>query len=502
MKFDVGEIEQWRHWIGSCDERIKSGAFASVRGDLRRLNTRSIPRQFLADVANLARRTQLTSLVLRLLHPIVRPPEEFASDATQDETALYAVGLTRIGAYAEAKALFQSFASVDTNTLLLWASSEVSQWNYEKARLLYGKYLRRPGLSEYSIIVAQLNLAACYTSLGRYEDAIVLLEEITRISGNFPLIRGNAFEVSAQCHFVLKDYASARRLSESSRLFLTDSSSSYHLYSRKWEIVSQCFQSGRLNEEFRALRQEALSLRNFEAVRDMDLLSAVLRQDQALFFRVYQGTPFQSFRRRAKFLYGDITVPNRVLITAQGPTSGLSFAPETGVVAYADEHSIKTELALSGKKLTLLRCFARDLYRPQPLGAIFAALCPGEVFAIHTSPNRIRKAISLLNSDLKSASLPAQVVVHSGTFRLGSEADSWILNDDYPPPLEALPDPFVQWLQRPENPILRRTDVERTFSISRATAARWLRRAVQNDLLQPGPLGSVATYRKKPPKAA
>lgn len=86
-------------FIKNIDEHIKRGDFAGARVALEKFRRRRVPREFVVDVAALARRAFCPDLALRLLNPFVRPSRKSAATATEREKAEYSASLIRVGVF-------------------------------------------------------------------------------------------------------------------------------------------------------------------------------------------------------------------------------------------------------------------------------------------------------------------------------------------------------------------------------------------------------------------
>src|ERR1041385_7234845 len=96
-----------RDLVQKIDEFIRLGQVTHARAELRHFRQRKIPRALALSVAALARRAALPEVAIRILHPIVRPPNPSALPASDMEKAEYAAALTYIGASDEALGLLQ-----------------------------------------------------------------------------------------------------------------------------------------------------------------------------------------------------------------------------------------------------------------------------------------------------------------------------------------------------------------------------------------------------------
>ncbi|NJL26043.1 MAG: hypothetical protein HC902_13335 [Calothrix sp. SM1_5_4] len=92
-------MTDWKALIDIYELHLRQGRADLVVRSLQGRGFGRIPRQWILPLANIARRTGLSSLGLRLLSPVVMP--KTGQTATGPEIAEYAVLLQKIGAIEE-----------------------------------------------------------------------------------------------------------------------------------------------------------------------------------------------------------------------------------------------------------------------------------------------------------------------------------------------------------------------------------------------------------------
>src|ERR1700752_3346298 len=99
--------EQW-------DRMIRQGRIPEVQRALRAITCVKVPRDLACQVANLAWRTGLFAVSIRVLNPIV-PPEKplLLAPPTAVESAEYPMALMKIGALTEARRILQALNPVE-----------------------------------------------------------------------------------------------------------------------------------------------------------------------------------------------------------------------------------------------------------------------------------------------------------------------------------------------------------------------------------------------------
>ncbi len=88
----MNHSEQLKQW----DILIRDGQASKVRSLCRRLNHKKIPRNFLVEYAQIARRIGASDLIILWLRPIVRPEKAFVQKASDSEKAVYVSSLTKV----------------------------------------------------------------------------------------------------------------------------------------------------------------------------------------------------------------------------------------------------------------------------------------------------------------------------------------------------------------------------------------------------------------------
>lgn len=202
-----------RDLFKDLDNRIRLGKAREVVHILHKLNTAKIPRDLLAEAANIARRAGIPLFAVRLLNPIVRNQEGLIHPATLREQAEYAVALTRIGVVTEAKKILESLSS-DTDPMisLYRAYAAFAQWDSKSAIRHLEEFVVSPGVDDYMRLVGQVNLASGLIGASQYSGAGDLLEDLrgkTLVAGH-DLLYGNCLELSSQLAMFQKDFAQAQ----------------------------------------------------------------------------------------------------------------------------------------------------------------------------------------------------------------------------------------------------------------------------------------------------
>lgn len=289
--------------ISEIDELIRLGKGDEAVRKLRELARSKVPRENALRVANLARRANLPLLAIRLLYPIVRPSSKVPVVPTDKEKAEYAGNLLRIGAAIEANRILKGInTSKAPEALLFGAFACFSQWDYASAIPLLSGYIVSPLLDDYQKLVGKVNLSAALVFEREHDRAGTLLEEILKQTGDghFPLLYGNALELSAQNMLLQGKLDEAESYLTRSERELARSGGLDAFFVRKWKsIIRMLRKPARAKDaNLDSTREEARSRSHWETIRDCDFFEAVHNEDKELLTHLYFGTPFASFRTR------------------------------------------------------------------------------------------------------------------------------------------------------------------------------------------------------------
>lgn len=406
------ESTEFKSILASLDLDLRHGRAQLAKKQLLSLELRKIPREYLVSFAQVARRLNLPEVILKLLGPVVRPKlkgstqhENQGSDA---EKALYAVGLTRMGAYTEARSLLEN---VDfkkfPEAILFLAHVEIFNWNYELASDYLWEY-RKKIRDPYQVLVCDLNLSAAYLHSGRYEDFIYCASRASEIAknGGHILIYGNFLELIGQYYCLRGEFDRAVESLENAYNKLTEAPAQYLLFVRKWKSISQYLKNPQSEDAYRVLLQfrgECLERKEWDTLRECDLFLAMGAKDKEAFEKIFFGTPLVGYQRKMQRLadqfFFDPKLNKNTLIFSRAPLSGVLG------------QTISVSKWPSGALGQLLKVLMKDHYRPLLVGEIFSEVYPNEYFSQSHSNERIFKLTSRLRRWMKENELPLEIVV-------------------------------------------------------------------------------------------
>jgi hypothetical protein len=391
-----------------CDELIRAGRARDAAKLLGGLDVVKVPREFRVTLAQLARRTGLFSLGLRLLERHVRAPTR--NSATDAEIAEYSVLLLRSGAVPEA---LERLNGIDDKavpeSLLYRAFGQFACWEFSRAVPLLEEYLNR-GVHGYAELVARANLLYAYVENRQFDLAKPLFQEniVMMRRANSLQLQANCQALAAQLHVCEGDFKAARECLNAASALVDLGDTNDHFLITKWKRILEAYESGRPSplEEMRRLAAE---VRDWEALREADFHSLRLGFDMRNFAHLYFGTPYAGLRTRLErevrpmtgrsfYVLGPKTAPRMNLM--EGTIDGKPVVPPAGMIN------------------RLFGALLRDLYQPPRLATLFASLFPNEHFSISTSPDRVHQILRRARLWVKRNQIPISIEVQGGFFSM------------------------------------------------------------------------------------
>ncbi|HEX4923143.1 MAG TPA: hypothetical protein VFV50_03620, partial [Bdellovibrionales bacterium] len=372
----------------------------------------------MAAFANLARRSGLSQLSVRLLNPIVRPDLNVGRPAGPLELAEYAAALTNIGARLEALEILESLdAEKNEDVSLFIAFNHISIWDYARAIPFLESYIEQQ-TDPYKKLVGQVNLAAALVNESQNAAAEELLRDLEmRTRGKSALrLHANVLELRGQLMIDLKRFSDARRDLDRSETLLREAKSLDDFFVLKWKTFLAAEENTTAENlaALESLKAEAAAKKHWETVRDCDYQRAKFTRDLTLFNKLFHGTPHESFRRRIlRYLGGSHIIPEEFDWKPFAEQAG-SIVLDVGLGQVGGRRVLKIGQVL--QKLTA--ALTADFYRPARTAMIFARLFPGEHYDPVTSPNRVHKNVSRLRDWIRGQGLPLEIRQSPTGFRL------------------------------------------------------------------------------------
>ncbi len=392
-------MEQFNTALAQIDLALKEARFNQARTLFFEIAQQKCPRDKLLELCQMARRLNQPYYIIRWLYPIVRAEAEISQPASDAEKSIFAVGLTRVGAFQEAKDILLSLPKQQADKYFALGLLNIWQWNYEQAIRPLKKYLQFFPVGHYSYLIGLLNLTASYIITDQLEQgnesAKTLLSYCEQ--NQYPLLKANTLEILAQSCVHQKNYDQAETYLNESATILKSSGSDYELFVNKWKLVLQMLRSEVNAEEVSQLKTLAQSKRVFEAVRELDLYQAFSKHNEKDFLKVYSGTRFSGYKKRIKSFFGySRPIPRE---------HQCRFGEDKTTSVFRVQ-----QLALTKTSESLLQIILSDYYRPIQLGEVFKELYPDEHFNPQSSMPRLYQVFRRLKLELKEKQAPIKVI--------------------------------------------------------------------------------------------
>jgi hypothetical protein len=295
-------MSELNRWIEQKNEEIRGGQGAIVRQELmelvRRQATSPIVRSEAPAIAALCRRTGIHLYALLILHRYVRPKAREPLDPSPVEILEYAGALAQIWAEEEAFALLKTvpvtlYPQVD----LFRSFAHFQRWEYGSAVPLLERYIASPRLDDYARLIGKVNLSAALVTEMKCDEASDFLVTVLSEVEDYPLLKGNLLEISAQNLIHLRRFSEAREALEKSRSLLISSGSIDSFFVEKWLAILDLYENKPFNNSIAA---EAKNRKQWETAREWDYHLGLTQNNRSILERCYFGTPFPKYRQRLK----------------------------------------------------------------------------------------------------------------------------------------------------------------------------------------------------------
>ncbi len=471
---------------------LNEGNLSTLSKELQRGGVKRLPRKEKVQVASIARRAGFHEIALQILYPLIWPSTVQTEEATTEEKAVYAGALVKIGAIEEAVFILEQLTPGEyPDVLLFLAHAQMFQWKYQNAIPYLNQYLTIQKLSVYQRAVGLLNLAACFVVEQFYAEAETALNELTTNAGaqTPPHLLGSAYEISAQRYMGLKQWSLALTELERGEKFLANSPTVEAFFIQKWRLSCEAQRDGKFVDyipRWTELRQVAEKLGHWESLRDLDFIRATLTRDKEMLFRLYFGTPFESFRKRIfQASTESLEIPNEYW---------WKMGSGEEIKHRVDFFSQNSSLALVPGSIPqrLLATLCSDFYRPFRIGMLYSLLYPGEYFNPETSPARAYGAIRLLRKHFMHQGVPINIAKGDG-YRLVGEGCCLRI----PHRKEMALDPFRPLREKLSGQAFTASQAQACIGISAAVVKKFLRTAVDEGRLLRSGAGPSTQYSFK-----
>lgn len=401
---------------------IRQGQIRQAQQILIEITKADVPRGVVRKLASLARRAGLPDLGMRILYPYLEKGGS-REEKTDEDLAEYAANLVRAGAPKEALALLERLdAQKNREVSLFKAFALIGEWRYAEAANLLKQYLASEEKGSYARLVAETNLASCHlhdADFASAENLLTELREQTRAQ-NFILLHGLSWKMWAQLFIEKEDFGAAQKALTDAERALLRAGNLDQVFVEKWHVFLRLKKDGPTSENLSALkkaRTKALNARHWETVRDCDRAQLFAKPTEALYQRLYFGTPFQSFRESLESrMSSQFSLPETYdWQPGSKPTKTVSLLEEDGA-------RLPAKLKTGETAHRLLLTLSSDFYRPFRTASLFGQIYPGEFFNPDASGVRVRMAIQRLRSVLKTGRLPILIETSHGEYRISPES--------------------------------------------------------------------------------
>jgi hypothetical protein len=416
----------WSQTFAAIEASVVAGQHEQARQLLKTVNPKLIPREWVPRYARLANRVHYALYALKALHRLIAPENKLsATPATDAEKMIYAYALCLLGAIDEALEIFSTInTKSQPEAAFLKALTYFRRWNYAESIPVLNEYLANESLQPYRRLLGEINLIAAHVSNGEFDQALALapgVESACR-EGNYRLLQGNCHELKAQAHFFKRNYEQALQELLMAESLLQGQQGLCLLFVEKWKILCELFKapSDENSEELQSLQKKALALDDHETVRECDLFRAIVQNDLELLRKVIMGTPSESYRKRARTLYGKAF---RQLGHFTWVLEGKDSSSEGNAFKFDPYKKQKGKAALYETQhlLALFEALTMDFYRPMHLGGLFKKVYPEEKFNPYTSPDRVLQLLKRLDSWFEQQQVPLSVQFKKSEFRLAAK---------------------------------------------------------------------------------
>lgn len=404
----------WDILVVQVDELIRVGQINEARRVLMSVVPKEVPRSYMAPIARLARRTRLNYLTLRILKSVVQPEGLLEVSPTEEELALFAGALIRVGGRNQGmKILSKLDWEANPEILMFQVDADFSEWNYLSAIPLLRRYIHSDGITDYQKLVGNLNLAASFVFEDKIDQAQDLLSQIRaecKLRGH-KLLYANSLELSAQVSLSQEKFSEANRRLELAAQISQKGSGSYSFFLAKWRAISELLQNPTDENQISKIKQlkiEATNLNDWESLRQLDFFCAIATRDEQLYLHLMAGTPYRNYRDVLSRRFIDPPqLPSSYTMSLDGPMRE-SVRSIYKLNAQAGRF-LNHNLPEGGLPHRLLMLMTKDFYRPLPVGEAFSLLYEEEYFDPESSPNRIQNIVNRLSDWFKQYDVPLAI---------------------------------------------------------------------------------------------
>ncbi len=397
--------------LSQWDQMIRTGHATQVRKSLSLVNIKQVPRVHLIEYAQIARRLWLGSLIIRWLQPVVRSSKPLEQPATEMELAIYARGLTMMGAFREAGEIFKNLTHPNNPQIFFFkAAWHIDQWQYKQAMAPLRKCIHK-SQDQYLRVVAKVNLCACLVSVNMHEKAkkqiVDLLKKLRK--RKLYLLEGNLLEIYAQLLLQNNEFDKAGEILTEAKSLLKGADNKSLFFVKKWNFIRKIKKGELPPQALRELRTEAAGNQDWESIRDCDFQMSIISNDENLIRQVYWGSRFSAYKERiekaAKINLGSAPKfiwPSLTSFDALTKSSSPSV-PRIDLVG----------LAPTPKLARLMFILTREFYSPLRQNEIIDFVYSTEYFHPISSPQKFHRLLGRARKWLQTSGYGVEIISHS-----------------------------------------------------------------------------------------
>lgn len=398
----MGKKKLDQNLLDAIDDLIRKGEITKAQSEIDLIAKNAVPRTLLAPLARMARRVGRIDQGLRLLGPVIRPRNRKKTSPSESELLEYSVLLQRNGSLREAwEILSNPLLQNQTETSLYKSFVLFNEWRYQEAIPYLESYLNHPNLSEYSMLVGQVNLFSAVTFLDQETLAERIFKDLSKKLNKETHSRLllNALEIRASSYIRQHRLDDAMTILQMAQDLHKEHTALDFQYLIKWKLILESYQT-KSTEKLYTFKEESKKKGLSEIERDSDFHLIKINFDKDRANYLYAGTPFESYRSLLKSSFPQWVPPTE---TYQWGKSGNTLNLITS--SWKDQQLFKVD----SLQHRLLLYLCRDLYSWQSVGAIHSNLFHEDYFDIDSSPRKIHQLVLRVRDLIKSLEIPVEI---------------------------------------------------------------------------------------------
>jgi len=286
-------------------------------------------------------------------------------------------------------------------------------------------------------------------------------------------------------------YETALDFLSQSEKCLADQPGRYLLYVNKWRSLAQLGLSPKdsaAQEALLKVKAEALSLKNWETIRDCDFHLARLSQNEDLLQKILLGTPYQGYHDRVQSIFG---ISMKESKTIEYCPSQITTKP--GAIGL-DLNRISKTSFLNSTSWPLLQLMTKDIYRPPRMGVVFTGLYKNEYFDPFTSPQRVRNSIFRFNDWAENSQCEFRIRIDGGDFHFVGPQGLGIISTQRERPLDSWQAALKVFKTQNDSRSFRTVDVASALGITPRNALQILQKALASKKIEKLGRGKNSRY--------